>query len=176
MWIVPFIVGGVFGKAFGKTWTSALVYAGAVGWTSAQVAGLIRFLPFVKGVGSAGAAGRLAFAGQALWGMSFGNVVTAVGLGVVGGIGVSQLLFGDEGRKDAIDLYTGKVSAALYVDTVLKVPGRLQAITQGNRAVENNAAGLPTGTNVSTSYTAPGSEEFWGSGSMAGAGDTGRDW
>jgi len=161
MW-VAFVVATLYGKATGRTWLSSIGTATVIGWTATQI--------------RRGAVMRLAAAGNTLMSMTLWNVAAGVGLGVAGGIGASQLLFGDEGRKDAIDLYTGKVSAALYVDTVLKVPGRLQAITQGNRAVENNAAGLPTGTNVSTSYTAPGSEEFWGTGSMAGAGDLGRDW
>lgn len=161
MW-VAFVVATLYGKATGRTWLSSLGTATVIGWTATQV--------------RKGAVLRLASAGNTLMSMTLWNVAAGVGLGVAGGIGASQLLFGDEGRKDAIDLYTGKVSAALYVDTVLKVPGRLQAITQSNRAVENNAMGLPTGTNVSTSYTAPGSEAFWDTGSMAGAGDTGRDW
>jgi len=161
MW-VAFVVATLYGKATGRTWLSSIGTATVIGWTATQI--------------RRGAVMRLAAAGNTLMSMTLWNVAAGVGLGVAGGIGASQLLFGDEGRKDAIDLYTGKVSAALYVDTVLKVPGRLAAITQANRAVENNAAGLPTGTNVSTSYTAPGSEEFWGTGSMAGAGDLGRDW
>jgi hypothetical protein len=154
MWLVPigFGVGVLFGKATGKTWVSAAVYAGAVTWTTSQVYGLA--------IGRVGALGRLAFAGQAVWGMSVGALVGGVALGIAGGIGTSQLLFGDEGRKDAIDFYTGKVSAGLYLDTLKKAPERIAASVAANRAVENNAAGLPTGTTVGSTYTAPGHDLF----------------
>jgi len=146
MWLVPigFGVGLLFGKATGKTWTSAAVYAGAVTWTTSQVYGLA--------IGRAGALGRLAFAGQAVWGMSVGALVGGVALGVAGGIGTSTLLFGKEGQADAIDFYTGKVSAPLYLDTLKKAPGRIAASIQANRAVENNAAGLPAGQQVESNY------------------------
>jgi len=139
-----FIVAALFARARGQTWLSSVGTATAIGWTATQV--------------RKGALLRLATAGNTLMSMTLWNVTAGVALGVAGGIGTSQLLFGDEGRKDAIDLYTGKVSAGLYVDTVLKVPGRLEAITQGNRAVENNAAGLPTGTNTAAKQTGQGME------------------
>ena len=150
MWLVPigFAVGVGFGKATGKTWTSAAIYAGAVTWTTSQVYGLA--------IGRAGALGRLAFAGQAVWGMTVGGLVGAVALGIAGGIGTSRLLFGKEGQKDAIDFYTGKVSAPLYIDTLKKAPGRIEASIAANRAVENNAAGLPTGTNIAGKQTGQG--------------------
>jgi hypothetical protein len=142
MWLVPigFGVGVLAGKATGKTWTSSVVYAGAVTWTTSQVYGLA--------IGRAGALGRLAYAGQALWGMTVGGLITGVAVGIAGGIGTSRLLFGKEGQEDAIDFYTGKVSVPLYIETLKKAPERIAARIQANRAVENNAAGLPTGSNV----------------------------
>lgn len=142
MWLVPigFAVGTLFGKATGKTWTSSVVYAGGVTWTTSQVYGLA--------IGWAGALGRLGFAGQALWGMTVGGLVTGIGLGIAGGIGTSRLLFGKEGQEDAIDFYTGKVSVPLYIETLKEAPEKIAVSIASNRAVANNAAGLPTGWNT----------------------------
>lgn len=144
---IGFAVGTLFGKATGKTWTSSVAYAGAVTWTTNQVYGLA--------IGRAGALGRLATAGNVVLNMTVGNVLAGVLLGVAGGIGTSQVLFGDEGRKDAVRFYTGKVSPALYAETLSKAPGRIKAITIANRAVENNAAGLPTGMPIDPSTNQP---------------------
>jgi hypothetical protein len=169
MWVpLTWVVGTLFGKATGKTWTAAATSAAVPIWISSQVYGLGLYAWSGGTAGSAGAAGRLAFAGQALWGMSVGGLVTGVGLGVVGGIATSQLLFGDKGKEDAIDFYTGKVSPGLWADTIAKAPGRVKAIVAANRAVENNAAGLPTGTPVESSYTAPGHTAFHSTGSAIG--------
>jgi len=93
---------------------------------------------------------RLAMVGNAAMSLTGWNIATGVGLGIAGGVGTSRLLFGKEGQADAIDFYTGKVSAPLYIDTLKKAPGRIAASIQANRAVANNAAGLPVGTNMAT--------------------------
>jgi len=160
MW-VAFVVATLYGKATGRTWLSSLGTATVIGWTATQV--------------RKGAVLRLASAGNTLMSMTLWNVAAGVGLGVAGGIGTSRLLFGKEGQDLAIDFYTGKWSIPELAETLQSTPSTIAARIQANRAVENNAAGLPTGTSVNT-YTAPGSEEFWGSGSMAGTGDLGRDW
>lgn len=149
LWLMPigFGVGTLFGKATGKTWIASATYAGAVTWTTNQVYGLA--------IGRAGAAGRLYTAGQVVLTMTVGQLLAGVALGVAGGIGTSQLLFGDEGRKDAVDFYTGKVSAPKYVETLSKAPSRVKAIVAANRAVENNAAGLPTGMPIDSSTNQP---------------------
>jgi hypothetical protein len=99
--------------------------------------------------------------------MTLWQLTAGVALGVAGGVGTSRLLFGKEGQDVAIDFYTGKVSAPLYIDTLKKVPARIAAITAGNRAVANNAAGLPTGQNIYGSHATR--EETWRTtGSMVG--------
>ena len=149
MWLMPigFGVGTLFGRATGKTWISSAAYAGAVTWTTNQVYGLA--------IGRAGALGRLATAGQVVLTMTVGQLLAGVALGVAGGIGTSQLLFGDEGRKDAIDFYRGRVSLGEQIETYSKVPSRVKAIVAANRAVENNAAGLPTGMPIDPSTNQP---------------------
>jgi len=132
MW-AAFIVATLYGKATGRTWLSSLGTATVIGWTANQV--------------RRGAFLRIASAGNTLMSMTLWQVAAGVGLGVAGGIGVSQALFGEEGRKDAIAFYTGEASVQ---ETLRKTPGRIAAIIQGNRAVENNAAGLSTGTNIVT--------------------------
>jgi hypothetical protein len=136
MWVAPFVVGVGFSKLRGQTWTSSMIYSGAVTWTVVQV--------------RKGALMRVASMGHRLMSLSAYNILAGVAIGMVGGVGVSQLLFGDEGRKDALDLYSGKVSVASYAETLSKVPSRAAAINIGNRAVEGNAAGLPAGTNIAT--------------------------
>lgn len=137
MW-VAFIVATLYGKATGRTWLSSLGTASVIGWTATQV--------------RRGAFMRLAAAGNTLMSMTMWQVTAGVALGVAGGIGTSRLLFGKKGQQDAIDFYTGKVSAPLYIDTLKKAPGRIAASIAENRAVENNAAGVPTGQQVDSNY------------------------
>ena len=146
MYFIPFIVGIGFQRARGQTWTSAIATSSAVVWTSAQI--------------RKGAIKRVALMGHRVASMSMYNVAAGLALGAAGGIAVSQLLFGDEGRKDVIDLYTGKVTAREYVETIAKAPSRIIERTSLNRAVEGNAAGLPTGSPVNNTYTAPGHDKF----------------
>jgi hypothetical protein len=133
MW-VAFIVATLYGRATGKTWLSSLGTAGVIGWTATQV--------------RRGAFLRIASAGNVLMSMTLWNFTAGVALGVAGGIGTSRLLFGKEGQQDAIDFYSGKVSVPLYIDTLKKAPERIAAITAANRAVANNAAGIPAGQQV----------------------------
>ena len=137
MW-AAFIVATIYGRATGKTWLSSLGTATVIGWTATQV--------------RRGAIMRLMVAGNTLMSMTLWNVAVGVGLGVGGGIATSRLLFGEKGQADAIDFYTGKVSAPLYIDTLKKAPARIAASIAENRAVENNAAGLPTGTQAESNY------------------------
>ena len=97
-------------------------------------------------------------AGSALWTASMtpiGYVAGAVVGGAVVGTGVSYALFGEEGAKAAVDFYTDPFDLE-KAKTIASIPSNLSAIVQGNRAVENNAAGLPTGTQIGSTYTAPG--------------------
>jgi hypothetical protein len=142
----PLIGWGVsilFQKVFGRTWTSAIASSSAVTWTTTQ---LYRSIWLQQTT----AMTRLAYAGQMVWTASVGNVLTGAALGVAGGIGVSYLLFGEEGKDDAIDLYTGKVSFAKAVETIAAAPRKVAAITAGNRAVPNNAAGMIVGQSIYT--------------------------
>jgi len=144
MYFIPFVVGIGFQKARGQTWLSAIASSTAVVWTSGQI--------------RKGAIKRVALMGHRVLSMSMYHVGAGLILGAAGGIAVSQLLFGDQGRKDAIDLYTGKVSARKYVETVVAAPKRILELTEANRAVPGNAAGIPAGTNVSAKTTGQGME------------------
>lgn len=127
----------------------------------------------IRSIGWRAVGGATLSAGRGIWAVSTirppAPGPTAVGylLGAVVGTGVSYALFGEAGAKAAVDFYTDPFDLD-KAKTIAAIPSNLAAITQGNRAVENNAAGLPTGTNVSSSYTAPGHEEFHSTGSMVG--------
>lgn len=109
------------------------------------------------------AAGTVAWRGAVLTATSVGRLAMvpsgylagAVVGGALVGTGVSYALFGEEGAKAAVDFYTDPFDLD-KAKTIASIPSNLLAITASNRAVENNAAGLPTGTNVASSYTAPG--------------------
>lgn len=97
-----------------------------------------------------------------------GYLAGAVVAGAVVGTGVSYALFGEEGAKAAVDFYTDPFDLE-KAQTILAIPSNLAAITQGNRAVENNAAGLPAGTNIAAKQTGQGMEPdyshpYWESG------------
>jgi hypothetical protein len=116
--------------------------AGTVAWRGA---GLL-----VSGVG------RLAL-------VPSGYLAGAVVGGAIVGTGVSYALFGEEGAKAAVDFYTDPFDLEKG-KTIASIPSNLAAITQGNRAVANNAAGLPTGTQVETGDYTPmqtGSQGKW---------------
>jgi len=88
------------------------------------------------------------FAVRAVGAMTLQGFTGAVIGGAIVGTGVSYALFGKEGAKDALDLYTGQVSPTEYVETLAKAPGRIAESIELNRAVEGNVAGLPTGWQV----------------------------
>jgi len=102
------------------------------------------------------AAGSAAWFGvRAVGAMTIQGFAGAVVGGALVGTAVSYALFGKKGAEDAIKLYTGQVpilsvAPDSYLGTIAQAPGRVAASIQANRAVENNAAGLPTGTNIST--------------------------
>jgi len=93
----------------------------------------------------------------------------AVVAGALVGTGVSYALFGKEGAKAAVDFYTDPFDLD-KAKTIASIPSNLAAITQGNRAVANNAAGVPAGTNVYAKETGQGMmpdpthpyAEWWG--------------
>ena len=66
-------------------------------------------------------------------------------------------IFGKEGAKAAVDFYTDPFDLD-KAKTVASIPSNLSAITQGNRAVANNAAGLQAGTNIAAKQTGQGME------------------
>jgi hypothetical protein len=84
-----------------------------------------------------------------------GYLVGAVLGGALVGTAVSYALFGEKGAKDAVDFYTNPFDFEKG-KTIVSIPSNLAAITQSNRALENNAAGLPTGWN---SNVAPGLQD-----------------
>ena len=51
-------------------------------------------------------------------GSAVGSVAAGYVLGAVVGTGISYAIWGDDGASDAIDLYTGRVSARDYFTTV----------------------------------------------------------
>jgi len=96
------------------------------------------------------AAGSAAWFGiRAVGAMSIQGFAGAVVGGALVGTAVSYALFGEEGAKAAVDFYTDPFDLD-KAKTIADIPANLVAITQSNRAVENNAAGLPTGTNVAS--------------------------
>ena len=106
---------------------------------------------------SRGGIGSAWFALQAVGNITLSQAAGAYVGGAVVGTGVSYLLFGEKGAKDAIEFYSNPITAPVKLTRELsQVPSRLAAITQGNRAVANNAAGLPTGTNVAAKPTGQG--------------------
>ena len=115
------------------------------------------------------AAGSAAWFGiRAVGAMTIQGFAGAVVGGAIVGTGVSYALFGKEGAKAAVDFYTDPFDVE-KAKTIVAIPSNLNAIIKGNRAVENNAAGLPTGTQVQGwTYTAPGHEQFHSTGSMVG--------
>jgi len=135
MWLIPFVVGVGFGKITGKTWGASALYSGAVTWTVVQV--------------RRGAFLRIGSMAHRVLSLTGYQVLAGIAIGAAVGTGTSQLLFGPEGRKAAIDFYTDPFDIEKG-KTILKAPARAAAIIQGNRAVANNAAGLPTGTNIGT--------------------------
>lgn len=94
------------------------------------------------------------FALRAVGGMTLQGFAGAVVGGAIVGTAVSYALFGKEGAKDAVDFYTNPFDLE-KAKTILSIPSNLAAITRGNRAVPNNAAGLPTGTNVAAKQREP---------------------
>lgn len=143
MYLIPFTVGVGFGRLTGRTWGSSILYSGAVTWTAAQI--------------KRGAFRRVASMGHRVLSLTGYQVLAGLAIGVGVGTATSSLLFGKEGREAAIDFYTDPFDSE-KVETILDIPKNLMAITALNRAVENNAAGLPTGTNVSAQQTGQGME------------------
>ena len=82
--------------------------------------------------------------------MSIQGFTGAVVGGALVGTAISWALFGKEGAMDAVKLYTGQVKVFSlapdsYVGTIAQAPGNIAESIAANRAVEGNAAGLPTG-------------------------------
>lgn len=110
-------------------------------------------------------AGKVAWRGIILTGSGLGRLamvpsgylVGAVIAGAIVGTGVSYALFGKEGAKAAADFYTDPFDYEKG-KTIAAIPSNLAAITQRNRAVANNAAGVATGTNVAAKQTGQGME------------------
>jgi hypothetical protein len=98
-------------------------------------------------------------AAKALWVTPVGPMAAAVAVPVAIGAGASYVIAGKEGIEDYKEFLTEP----------LRMPGRvveslvlLQEHTNTNRAVAGNAAGLPTGTQVGSTYTASGSQDWFG--------------
>lgn len=99
----------------------------------------------VRAVGWRKAASAAWFGVRAIGAMSIQGFLGAVAGGAIVGTGVSYALFGKKGAKDAVKFYTGQVSPKEVIDAIAKAPERVVATIQANRAVANNAAGLPVG-------------------------------
>ena len=104
------------------------------------------------------AAGSAAWFGvRAVGAMTIQGFAGAVVGGALVGTAVSYALFGKKGAEDAIKLYTGQVpilsvAPDSYLGTIAQAPGRVAASIAANRAVANNAAGLPTGQSIHGSH------------------------
>jgi hypothetical protein len=100
-------------------------------------------------------AGTVAWRGIILTGSGLGRLAMvpsaylagAVVAGAIVGTGVSYAMFGKEGAKAAVDFYTDPFDVEKG-KTIASIPSNLAAITQGNRAVLNNAASVPAGQQV----------------------------
>jgi hypothetical protein len=116
------------------------------------------------------------FAAPRIWAASnfirFGTAATSIGLGTAAaataygyalgatvGTAASWLLFGEEGRDDAIELYTspvtGEVSLSEWADAVTSIPELLEQQRSAWEAVPGNAAGLPAGTQINPTTGRP---------------------
>ena len=143
MWQIPVGIGvGILysGQSPKKAITATGITLGAsaivraIGWRTAGTVGW-------RGIILTGSAlGRLAM-------VPSGYLAGAVVAGALVGTGVSYALFGKEGAKAAVDFYTDPFDLD-KAKTIAAIPSNLYAITQGNRAVANNAASMPTGMNV----------------------------
>ena len=140
MWI-QLASGIAVGALFGRTPTQSAIITGATIGTST----VIRRLGVMR-VAQAGWFGI-----RALGAMTIQGFAAAVVGGALVGTGVSYLLFGKEGAKAAVDFYTDPFDVEKG-KTILKAPGRVAARIQANRAVANNAAGLPTGQSIYGSH------------------------
>lgn len=146
MWQVPVGIGvGIFYS--GQSPQRALA---ATGLTLAASA-------MIRAIGWRTAGSAAWFGVRALGAMTIQGFAGAVVGGALVGTGVSYLLFGEEGAKDALDFYTNPFDLD-KAKTIAAIPSNLAAITQSNRAVENNAGGIPTGTNVAGKQTGQGME------------------
>jgi len=138
MWQIPVGIGvGILYS--GQSPTRALV---ATGLTLAGAAA-------IRSIGWRAAGSAAWFGVRAVGAMTIQGFAGALIGGAVVGTSVSYALFGKEGAKAAIDFYTDPFDLDKG-KTIAAIPSNLAAITQGNRAVMNNAAGLPAGTNVAT--------------------------
>ena len=146
MWI-QLASGIAVGAAFGRTPTESALITGATIGTAAAIRriGIMRVAQ-----GSLTMLGRLAM-------VPSGYLAGAIVGGAIVGTGISYALFGKEGAKAAVDFYTDPFDLD-KAKTVASIPSNLSAITQGNRAVANNAAGLQAGTNIAAKQTGQGME------------------
>jgi len=158
MWQIPVGIGvGILYS--GQSPTRALT---ATGLTLAGSA-------VIRSIGWRAAGSAAWFGVRAVGAMTIQGFAGAVVAGALVGTGVSYALFGKEGAKAAVDFYTDPFDLD-KAKTIAAIPSNLAAITQGNRAVANNAAGIPAGTNVSAKETGQGMmpdsshpyAEWWG--------------
>ena len=139
MWQIPVGIGiGVLYS--GQSPTRA---ATATGLTLAGTA-------IVRAIGWRAAGSAAWFGIRSIGAMTIQGFAGAVVGGAIVGTGVSYALFGKEGAKDAVKLYTGQVSAQEYVGTIAQAPSNIAESIAMNRAVEGNAAGLPVGWQTGT--------------------------
>jgi len=109
----------VWGLAsFGLTTTPALTFLeGSVSWMARGLWAGSNYLRLGAPLAGGGRA-LLATGGSSAGGMGAGTAVAAVGagylLGASVGTGVAYAFWGEKGARDALDLYTGKVSAKQY--------------------------------------------------------------
>lgn len=133
----PLLVGYTLAKAGGKTNEAAMAYSAVGVWTTRKL--------------QAGAIGSLWLAARAVGGLSVQGLLAGYIGGAVVGTAISGLMFGKEGAKKAIDFYApgGADMGDLYSEMV-KAPGRVANIVEGNRAVVGNAAGMIPGQSILT--------------------------
>lgn len=142
-----------------------VLYSGQSPQRAATATGLtLAGTAIVRAIGWRTAGSAAWFGIRAVGAMTIQGFTGAVIGGAIVGTGVSYALFGKEGAKDAVKLYTGQVNIFdsyygvpypsldddSYLGTIAQAPSNIAESIAMNRAVEGNAAGLPVGWQTGT--------------------------
>jgi len=136
--------GVAVGALVGRSPTQSAIITGATIGTAAAVRRL--------GIARIASAGW--FGVRAIGAMTIQGFVAGVVGGALVGTAVSYVMFGKEGAKAAVDFYTDPFDIE-KAKKVRDIPKNIQAQSAINRAVENNALNIRTGTPIDSSTGAP---------------------